>query len=279
MKNMLNAKTAIGAALAGSFLLGALAVGYSAAQQKNEDAPKASSSHAQLNTSFSDTQEEEIGEIVRAYLMDNPEVIIEAVEAYRLKMQMAESDRAKTAATENMALLLDPATSHVAGKNPDEATVAVIEMYDYHCGYCKRAAPLIKDVLKNDAEVKVVFRELPILREESAYAAEMALAARDNEKFVDFHFDMLDSSGVLTKERVDKMARKHGLDVAAMNKAIESGAIPSMIDANHLLAQEMGVDGTPAFIVASTDGAYVEIMMGWSEERLKEMIKEAKNAS
>ena len=102
-------------------------------------------------------------------------------------MQMAESDRAKTAATQNMALLLDPATSHVAGKNPDEATVAVIEMYDYHCGYCKRAAPLIKDVLKNDAEVKVVFRELPILREESAYAAEMALAARDNEKKIVIH--------------------------------------------------------------------------------------------
>ncbi len=272
---MLNAKTAIGAALAGAFALGALAVGYSAAQQKEE--PKAS--HAKVSTSFSETEEEEIGDIVRAYLMDNPEVIIEAVEAYRVQLQMAEADRAKTVATENLALLLDPATSHVAGKNPEDAKVAVIEMYDYHCGYCKRAAPLINDVLKKDADVKMVFRELPILREESAYAAEMALAARNDEKFLDFHFDLLGASGVLTEERVDAMAKKHGLDVAAMKKEIASGAVPDMIQANHMLAQEMGVDGTPAFIVARTDGAFVDVMIGWSEERLKEMIAEAKKAS
>ncbi len=272
---MLNAKTAIGAALAGAFALGALAVGYSAAQQKDEK-PKAS--HAKVSTSFSETEEEEIGDIVRAYLMENPEVIIEAVEAYRVQLQLAEVDRAKTAAAQNLALLLDPATSHVAGKNPDTAKIAVIEMYDYHCGYCKRAAPLITDVLKKDADVKIVFRELPILREESAYAAEMALAARDDKKFLDFHFDMLGASGVLTEDRVDAMAKKHGLDVAAMKKEIASGAIPDMIQANHLLAQEMGVDGTPAFIVATLDGSYVDVMIGWSEERLKDMIAEAKQA-
>ncbi|MFC2952916.1 DsbA family protein [Marinicaulis aureus] len=270
-----NTKTAIGAALAGSFLLGALVVGYSAAQQK-EAAPKAS--HAQVSTSFSELQEEEIGEIVRAYLMENPEVIIEAVNAYSVEQRMAEVERAKTAARENISLLLDPATSHVAGKKPESAKVAVIELYDYHCGYCKTAAGLVKDVVKKDADVKIVFRELPILREESAYAAEMALAARDNDKFLDFHFDMLGSSGVLTKERVDGLARKHGLDVKKMNAEIDSGSIPDMIEANHLLAQEMGVDGTPAFIVASTNGAFVDVMVGWSEENLRAMINEAKKA-
>lgn len=270
-----NTKIAIGAALAGSFLLGALAVGYSAAQQK-ETAPKVS--HAQVSTSFSELQEEEIGEIVRAYLMENPEVIIEAVNAYSVEQRMAEVERAKTAAKENIRLLLDPATSHVAGKKPETAKVAVIELYDYHCGYCKTAAGLVKDVVNKDADVKIVFRELPILREESAYAAEMALAARDSDKFLDFHFDMLGSSGVLTKDRVDGLARKHGLDVKKMNAEIDSGSIPDMIEANHLLAQEMGVDGTPAFIVTSTNGAFVDVMVGWSEENLRAMINEAKKA-
>lgn len=273
---MLNAKTAIGAALAGAFLLGALAVGYSAAQPKNNE-PKAS--HAKVSASFSETQEQEIGDIVRAYLMENPEVIIEAVEAYRIKAQMEQAERAKTAAKQNLTLLLDPATSHVAGKNPDAAKVAIIEFYDYHCGYCKSAAGPIRDVLKKDADVKVVFRELPIIREESGYPAEMALAARENEKFLDFHFDMLGSSGLLSEARVDEMARKHGLDVAAMKKEINSGAIPAMIEANTMLAAEMDMNGTPAFIVASLNGEYLDVMVGWSEARLRDMIAQAKKAS
>jgi protein-disulfide isomerase len=127
--------------------------------------------------------------------------------------------------------------------------------------------------------VRVVLRELPILREESGYAAEMALAARDQGKFLELHFDMLDASGVLTKERVDEMARKRGLDVAKMNAAIDSGAIPSIIDGNHRLASQMRIDGTPAFIIASLDGSYLEMVNGFNEDAVKARIAEAKAAA
>jgi protein-disulfide isomerase len=237
-----------------------------------------SAPHENLKTSFSDLQEEEIGEIVRAYLMDNPEVIIEAVNLYSVQQRMAEAERTKTEAAANLPQLLDASTSFVAGKNPAAAKVAIIEMYDYHCGYCKRAGGLMQDMVKKDADVKVVFRELPILREESGYAAEMALASRDQGKFLDFHFDLLASSGVLTKARVDEIARKHGLDVAKMNAEIDSGAIPGMIETNHMLAQKMGIDGTPAFIIASTNGAYIDTVIGFDKEALEAKIKEAKAA-
>lgn len=274
---MLNNKIAMGGALAGALALGALAVSYSNAQQ---DTPEIRSVAPQEkpNTSFSELQEDEIGMIVRAYLMDNPEVIIEAVNAYSLKQRMAEVERARTEAAANLPMLLDASTSFIAGKSPDRATVAVIEMYDYHCGYCKRAGGLVKDMVKKDGDVKVVFRELPILKEESGYAAEMALASREQGKFLEMHFDMLESSGVLTKDRVDALARKHGLDVAKMNAEIESGSIPNMIETNHRLAAQMGIDGTPAFIIASTNGAYIDVVTGFDPDAISAKIKEAKAA-
>lgn len=283
---MINTKIAIGAALAGAFVLGAIAVGFSAAQSDRDDPPPAeeAASHAPsqselLDTSFSDMQEEDIRNLVRAYLLDNPEVIIEAVNIYSERQRMASEERARMGAAQNIEYLLDPATSYVAGKNPEKAKVAVIELYDYHCGYCKRAAGFMKDLAKSDADVKVVFRELPLLREESGYAAEMSLAARDQGKFLDFHFAMLGASGVLTKDRVQKIAREQGLDVNKLQATIEEKNIVEMIANNHALAEALGVDYTPAFIVASTNGEYVEIVSGNQQDVLREKIKEAKKAA
>ncbi|WP_133162411.1 DsbA family protein [Hyphococcus luteus] len=279
---MLQSKIAVGAALGGAFLLGALAVAYSAAQPKQDEAPAEDAmSHApsKVTTSFSDLQEEEIGKIVRAYLMENPEVIIEAVNKYSYEQRAAAEEQMKAAAADSLPALLDPKTSYVAGKNPDKAKVAVVELYDYHCTYCKRAADIVSDMVKKDADVKVVFRELPILREESEYAAEMALAARDQGKFLDFHFALLDASGVLTEKRVNDIARKQGLDVEKMQAAIEKNGIPKMITDNHVMASALGVEGTPAFIVAAVDGSYVDVVPGFDRDTLEEKIKEAKKAA
>ncbi len=279
---MLNSKVATGAALAGAFVLGAIAVAYSSAQQQAETPVADAMSHApkaKVTTSFSDLEEEEIGALVRNYLMDNPEVIIEAVNKYSQAQRMAAEEQMKFAAVESLPALLDARTSFVGGKNPDKAKVAVIEMYDYHCGYCKKAAGLMNDLVKKDSDVKIVFRELPILREESEYAAEMALAAREQGKFLELHFAMLDASGVLTEKRVDDMAKKLGLDVAKMKASIETDNIPQMINDNHMMASALGVEGTPAFIIAAVDGSYVEVVPGFDANMVQEKIKEAKAAT
>lgn len=280
---MLNTKIAIGSALAGAFVLGAVAVGFSSAQQDRAPAEDAAS-HAPLqsellDTSFSDTQEEDIRNLVRAYLLDHPEVIVEAVNIYSERQRMASEERARLGAVQNIEYLLDPETSYIAGKNPEKAKVAVIELYDYHCGYCKRAAGFMKELADSDADVKIVFRELPILRQESGYAAEMSLAARDQGKFLDFHFAMLNASGVLTKERVQKIAREQGLDVKKLEATIEEKNIVEMIANNHALADALGVDYTPAFIVASINGEFIEVVSGNQQDLLREKIKEAKKAA
>ena len=269
---MLNAKIAVGAALAGAFVLGASVIGLSSASSDGDRKSK-------TGASFSESQEQEIGEIIRAYLMENPEVIIEAVNAYSERERIAAAEQNRLAALSNLDRLLDPATAYIHGKDASKAKVAVIEMFDYHCGFCKRAVGLMRDMTEDDEDVKVVFRELPILRPESELAAEMALAAREQGKFIDFHFALMESSGVLTEARIKDIAREQGLDVARLEAAAKRPEIDVAISANRELAQELGVDGTPAFIIASLDGEYLEIVTGFRADDVLSHIEEAKKAA
>lgn len=278
-------KASIGAALAGAFVLGALFVAYPAAQTSGpadgaEPAPISRPAEAPPpETSFSDLQEDEIRELVRDYLLRNPEVIIEAVNEYSRRQREVADAQARAIAADSLSALLDPKGGFVAGKKPENAKIAVVEFYDYHCGYCKRAAPLMKDLIAKESDVKVVFRELPVLREESDYVAEMSLAAREQDKFLDFHFAMMEASGVLTPERVKEISKKAGLDVKALEKARENRAIPATINESQVLAGGMGLDGTPAFIIASVDGSYVDVVPGFRADAILASIDEARKAA
>ena len=278
---MKNAKLAIFASLIGAFILGAGVVAYSSAQDgaKETEATQSTAPRDRVSTTFSELEEDEIGEIVRSYLMDNPEVIIEAVNEYSKRERIAAETRARVAATDNLELLLNPANGYVAGKNPDNAKVAVVELFDYHCSFCKRATQLVQGLAERDADVKVVFRELPILKEESDYAAEISLAAREQGKFLDMHFAMMNASGLLTKQRIHDIAKREGLDVKKLEKAAKHSKVARAIDESHELAQEMGVQGTPAFIIASTDGSYVEVVNGFRPDEVLEKVDEAKKAA
>lgn len=275
---MINNKLAIGAALVGAFILGAVIVAYPSAQEQSaQDQPAMSSAPKErVSTSFSELEEEEIGEIIRSYLMENPEVIIEAVNEYSARERQAAAIRARENAIANLNALLSPENGFVAGKNPDAARVAVIEMFDYHCGFCKRATPLIREITDGDPDVKVVFRELPILREESEYAAEVSLAAREQGKFLDLHFAMMDAKGVLTKERIHDIAKKQGVNVAKLERDAQKPGVARAITESHAIAEEIGVNGTPAFIVAAVDGSYVDVVSGFYPDELRAKIEEAK---
>lgn len=275
---MINTKFAIGAALIGAFLLGAVIVAYPSAQEQPAQNQSAMSSAPKdrVSTSFSELEEEEIGEIVRAYLLENPEVIIEAVNEYSARERQAAAVRAREGVAANLTALLSEENGFVTGKKPETARVAVIEMFDYHCGYCKRATGLVREIADNDEDVKVIFRELPLLREESEYAAEVSLAAREQGKFLDLHFAMMDAKGVLTKERIHDIAKKEGIDVAKLEKDAKKPGIARAIVEGHEIAEQAGVSGTPAFIVAAVDGSYVEVVSGFYPDELLAKIEEAK---
>ena len=138
---------------------------------------------------------------------------------------------------------------------------------------------MVMDLVRNDKAVKVVFRELPILREESDYAAEVSLAAREQGKFLDFHNAMMQASGVLTKERIHDIARKQGLNVDKLQAAAKNNIVPAAIAQNHAIAREIGVEGTPTFIIATLDGAYIDFVPGFDQQVIKDKIAEAKLAA
>ena len=266
-------KLGLGAALAGSFALGITAVTFSVAQQS---APVVIED---VDTSFTDLQEDEIRALVKNYLLSNPEVIIEAVNEYSRQQQLAAKARTTELAAANLSELLDPAHGFVAGKSPDQAKVAVIELSDYHCGFCKRAAPLVRALTEDESDVKVVFREYPILREESNYAAEVALAAREQGKFLDMHFAMMEAEGVLTEDRIAKIAKKHNVNLNKLETSLQESNIASTLTRTQEIARDMQIGGTPAFIVASVDGEYLNVVEGFRPDELLDSIDKARAAA
>ena len=268
-------KITIGLSLVGAAIFGATIVGWSTAKQdtKPSDSAKSASVH------FSKLQTDEIRDIVRAYILENPDVLIESVNSYSEQQRNAAEVQAKVQAKANLTALLDPSTGFVAAKSPDDAKVAVIELFDYHCGYCKKATGYVSKLATTDKDVKVVFRELPILRPESEYAAEIALAARNQGKFLDMHFAMMDAKGTLTPDRVKEIATTHKVDVDKLLSDRQSDEVVSAIRENHRIASAMQANGTPTFIVATLDGSYVEVLQGYSEEALKAHVADAKKAA
>lgn len=284
-------------ALGGAFILGTLAISFGNAQ---DSAPAASEgwrysgdiepaqdggggdpefadpSPVPLDTSFSASQESDIREVVRAYLLDNPEILVEAINVYRTRQENAEAAQAKAGAVANLATLLDGENGYLAGADRSKAKVAVIELFDYHCGHCKRASGLVLELASNDDEVMVVFREFPILRPESELAAEAALAARSQGQYLDFHFAMMTANGVLTKARILSIAKAHKLDVKKLEADMRAPEISNAILDTVRIAREMGASGTPTFIIASLDGDYIDVISGYSEEVVRRSVEAAK---
>lgn len=259
-------KIAIGAALAGAALLGAIAIGFSNAQSGRND-------------EFSTPEKDAIRQIVRDYILDNPEVLIDSLNAYAEMERANASVQSEQVARENLAALLNEEHAPSAGVDPANATVAVIEFFDYHCAYCKRASAFVRKLVKDDPAVKVVFREFPILRKESEFAAEYALATRNQGKYADFHFALFDEGGLMTEDRLNAVAEKLGVDQNLVEQALEDASIEESIDETHRIATEMGISGTPTFIIASLNGEFVRVVQGNRQDDVKAAIAEAKKSA
>ncbi len=261
-------KLAIAFALVGAALFGALSTSFGVAEQEAR----------KPGAAFSAAEQDEIRSLVRDYLIDNPEIVIDAIGAFQERERAEAEAKLISGARENLKTLLSDAGGATAGADAENAKVAVIEFFDYHCTYCKRATGLVQELTRRDPQVKVVFRELPILREESRLAAEYALAAREQDKYADFHFALMQAQGVLDEKRVKEIAGKTGLDVAALEKARGDERIAVALDETLRIAEAMGADGTPTFVVASLETDFMEVMPGYRAEAILEAIEKAKTS-
>ncbi len=194
-------------------------------------------------------QEAAVEGIIQRYLNENPQVIVDALRA----MQARAERQAEEETRETIARLRDRLIENdglpMAG-NPD-GDITVVEFFDYHCGYCKRVMDDIVEVIETDGNVRFVFFEFPILSENSRLAARAALAARfqDPDIYFEFHRQLMDHSGRHNADSIRRIATDLELDVDQLFTDIQDDRVTQMLRYNFELAEELGVSGTPAFIV------------------------------
>ncbi len=187
--------------------------------------------------------------IVREYLMKNPEVIIEAVQELEKRQASARDQASQQAISQRKAeLISDPGTP--VGGNPD-GDVTIVEFFDYHCGYCKRAHPTMQGVVKADSKIRIAYKQMPILTPNSRVAAAGALAAARQGKYMEMHNALMEARGELTKDRVIQIAAGIKLDTAKLEKDMAAPEIAQQIDRSLELAKALGIDGTPAFVIGN----------------------------
>ncbi len=194
----------------------------------------------------SGVNKEEIQAIVKEYLTANPEIVIQAIEAYQTKQQQQEEASQAEALKKNKDAILNMGSPMAGNPNGD---VVVVEFFDYNCGYCKKALPDIKKLIDEDKNVKVIFKELPILSDSSEMAARWALAADKQGKYWDYHVALMNFTGPKTKETLTALAKEAGLDAEKLAKDAESKAVREMLEKTSALSRELGIRGTPAFII------------------------------
>ncbi len=211
-----------------------------------------------------------VEQIVEQYIRAHPEVIEQSLQALEAKRQEEEKQRAKTAiATRQNDLLHDP-TSPVSG-NPS-GDVTVVEFFDYRCGYCKRAAGAVTQLQKEDARVRIVYKDFPILGEASELAAKAALASRAQGKHQAFHEALFATKGDITKDTILAVAGEVGLDAKRLETDMANPEWQTVIDRNRALAIDLGITGTPGFIVGT------ELVPGALDLKgLKDLIARARN--
>lgn len=211
--------------------------------------PFRSSGEAADTSMFNDPQKRGIEQIVKDYLLANPQILMEVQSALEQKMASEEAERTKTLVSENAKEIYRHPDAPVAG-NPD-GDITVVEFFDYNCGYCKRGFHNIRELIEKDKKVRVVFKELPILSKDSEDAAKIALAARAQGKYWELHQAMIESKGRVTEASALEMAGKLGLDVAKLKADKDSEAVKGELARVEALARKMNISGTPHFLVGS----------------------------
>ena len=201
-----------------------------------------------LAGSFSDAQKKEIEQLVRQYLLENPEILVEMTRKLEAKRQAEAQARARAALAAHGDLIFNNPADPVLG--PKDAKTAIVEFFDYNCGFCRRALKDMQRLVNEEKDLKVVFKEFPILGPGSDEAARIALAAQrqDPKKYWDLHQALLTYPGRVDGRVALAVAKKLGYDVEKLKQDMNSDEVKALIAANIQLADALGIQGTPAFV-------------------------------
>jgi protein-disulfide isomerase len=202
---------------------------------------------------FSPAQKGELEHIIKDYIVSHPEVLQEAIAELDRRQATADAEKAKAALTANSEAVFNSPRQVVLG-NP-KGDVTMVEFFDYNCGYCKRAMADMMDLLKNDTQLRVVLKEFPVLGPGSVEAAKVAVAVRmqdkSGKKYLEFHQKLLGGRGQADKARAIAVAKDVGMDMARLDKDMASDEVKASIDEGLKLAETLGLNGTPSYIIGS----------------------------
>ncbi len=186
---------------------------------------------------------------VRSYLLDNPEVLMEAFAILEQRQAEAEVERDAMSVAANANALFASAYDVVLG-NP-EGDITVVEFMDYRCGFCRRAHPEVLDLLEFDGNIRLVVKEFPILGEQSLQASRFAIATRialGDEAYFEIFDAMMEMRGDVSQPALMALAEDEGLDSAAIVASLDDPLVMQTIEYNHALAQRLQISGTPTFV-------------------------------
>lgn len=190
---------------------------------------------------------------IRAYLLDNPEVLIEAISVLEARQEAAQAQSDADLILSNSDAIYNDGASFVGG-NP-EGDITIVEFLDYRCGYCKQSHPEVTQLLGDDGNIRFIIKEYPILGEQSVLAARFALSVKQvegDQAYFDVHNALMQDRGQVTEGSLRRLARSLDLDARAIMNGMDAPEIDSIIQANYALAQALRISGTPGFIIGQT---------------------------
>jgi protein-disulfide isomerase len=196
---------------------------------------------------FTPAQVQAIQSIIHDYLTKNPDLLVGALRAAEAKLDRdADAKTASLIAGHRHEIYDNPQTP--VGGNP-QGRVSLVEFFDYRCPYCKESQPSLEKLVAKDPELRLVYKEFPILGPVSVTAAHAALAAARQGKYEAFHRAMMEARGTITDDTVFRIAKSVGLDVAQLKHDMATPEIGAAIEANIKLADALDINGTPAFVI------------------------------
>jgi protein-disulfide isomerase len=187
---------------------------------------------------------------VRAYLMENPEVLMEAIGVLEQRQAAEQAEADADLVAEHADDIFETERSW-SGGNP-EGDITLVEFIDYRCGYCRRAFPEVQDLVRSDGNIRLIVKEFPILGEQSVLASRFAIATRMVEgdaAYKRLHDELIAMRGEMNELSLELVGDQLGLDVEAITARMDDETVTEVIESNHALAQRLRIQGTPTYVL------------------------------
>jgi protein-disulfide isomerase len=219
---------------------------------------------------MTDAERTEFRAEVRQYLLDNPEVLTEAMQSLQKKQDMAAADQDQIVLSTHRDIIQNDPNSWVGG-NPD-GDITVVEFMDYRCGYCRKAYSEVADLVKSDGNIRFVVKEFPILGDDSIASSRFAIATRilhGDGAYQQAHDELIALRGTPDADTLGRLAVKMGFDPQPLLDMMNDEKVTAIISANHALATQLNITGTPTFVIDQA------LLRGYlPEEDMRKIVEE-----